>query len=41
MVHTVGLVGLKDREGHLSLKFLVGKARIRMVTRSVHGKNLT
>jgi hypothetical protein len=25
MVHMIGLVGLKDRDGHLSLKLLAGK----------------
>jgi hypothetical protein len=27
MVHTIQLVGLKDQEGHLSLKLVAGKAK--------------
>jgi hypothetical protein len=36
MVHVAQLVGLKDREGRLSLKLLVGKARFGKIIGSRH-----
>jgi hypothetical protein len=40
MVHARRFVGLKDREFHLSLKLLVGKARFKEIIGSRHANNM-
>jgi hypothetical protein len=40
MIHAILLIGLKDREGRLSLKLLAGKVRFRKIIGSRHVNNV-
>jgi hypothetical protein len=40
MVHTRQFISIKDQEGHLSLKLLVGNVRFKKIINSIHANNM-